>query len=96
MSSIDRANLMDDAFALAKAGYINYEIPLQLISYFKVGQEKDWAPWETLNKYFSRLKDLLYSSEEASRDLKVSPIWRIRNPLFPNQTMFLFSQCLYV
>ncbi|CAB0011770.1 unnamed protein product [Nesidiocoris tenuis] len=74
MSSIDRANLMDDAFALAKAGYINYEIPLQLISYFKVGQEKDWAPWETLNKYFSRLKDLLYSSEEASRDLKLTDL----------------------
>ncbi|KAF6213765.1 hypothetical protein GE061_011487 [Apolygus lucorum] len=70
MSDIDRANLIDDSFALAKAGYVNYKVPLHLISYFKNGKEKDWAPWDTLNKYFSQLRDLLYQSSDASKQLK--------------------------
>lgn len=71
MSSIDRANLIDDSFALAKAGYVHYKIPFNLVSYLENGLDKDYAPWYTALVYYSQLKNLLYVSEDAAKDLKV-------------------------
>ncbi|XP_010639811.1 glutamyl aminopeptidase [Fukomys damarensis] len=43
-SSADRASLIDDAFALAKAQLLNYSEALTLTKY--LGRERDYLPWQ--------------------------------------------------
>uniref|UniRef100_A0A1I7TQP7 Aminopeptidase n=1 Tax=Caenorhabditis tropicalis TaxID=1561998 RepID=A0A1I7TQP7_9PELO len=38
-----RSRLIDDSFSEARAGLLNYSIPLQLVTYLK--NEKDYLPW---------------------------------------------------
>ncbi|CAK1540454.1 unnamed protein product [Leptosia nina] len=53
----DRANLLDDAFALAEAGLLPYDTALNLTAYLTA--EKDFVPWETAAGKFSQLSDRL-------------------------------------
>lgn len=55
--AIDRSNLLFDAFELAEAGYINYDIPLSMALYLK--NENNAVPWETASKAFMSLFRLL-------------------------------------
>ena len=48
MEDLDKANLIDDAFSLAKSGYLPYNVPLSFITYFPVGLEKDYLSWSTM------------------------------------------------
>ncbi|VDO24618.1 unnamed protein product [Onchocerca flexuosa] len=41
---LSRARILDDAFALAEANYISYEIPLNLTQYLSL--EEEFLPWE--------------------------------------------------
>ncbi|XP_003929505.1 glutamyl aminopeptidase [Saimiri boliviensis] len=43
-SSADRASLIDDAFALARAQLLDYKVPLNLTKYLR--REEDFLPWQ--------------------------------------------------
>lgn len=43
-SSADRASFIDDAFALARAGLLDYKVALNLTKYLEM--EKDFLPWQ--------------------------------------------------
>ncbi|NXC51288.1 AMPE aminopeptidase, partial [Penelope pileata] len=42
-SAADRAGILDDAFSLARAGLLNYSVPLELTRYLT--NETDYLPW---------------------------------------------------
>lgn len=46
----DRANLIDDAFTLSRAGLLNASIPLELSLYLI--NERDYVPWATAIEHF--------------------------------------------
>lgn len=50
---LNRVQLLSDAFALAKAGILNYTAPLGLTRYLV--REKSYLPWEAL---FDDLSDM--------------------------------------
>ncbi|CAH1153367.1 unnamed protein product [Phaedon cochleariae] len=60
-NSADRANLIDDAFSLSRAGILNASIALELTMYLK--DERDYAPWATaiehLKSWARRLSESL-------------------------------------
>ncbi|NXC12605.1 AMPE aminopeptidase, partial [Corythaeola cristata] len=45
-SASDRAGILDDAFSLARAGLVNYSVPLELTKYLI--NETDYLPWYRL------------------------------------------------
>ena len=53
LGAMDRASLLNDAFALAEAGRIDYKIPLDMTSYLT--RETHLVPWDTI---YASLKDL--------------------------------------
>ncbi|KAL1123098.1 hypothetical protein AAG570_002186 [Ranatra chinensis] len=55
LNQLDRANLIDDAFLLAQAGYLPYDVPLSLVSYAKGAREKDIVPWLIIARYLLNL-----------------------------------------
>mmetsp|Transcript_31821 Transcript_31821/g.77554 ORF Transcript_31821/g.77554 Transcript_31821/m.77554 type:complete len:1119 (+) Transcript_31821:199-3555(+) len=55
--SIDRAGLMDDAFALAKASHVGLTLPLNLTRYLP--NEREYLPWSAALKGFGWLRTLL-------------------------------------
>ena len=61
LGPMDRASLLNDAFALAEAGHLNYTTPLDMIAY--LAQETHLVPWDTvyssLNKLGVRLRNSL-------------------------------------
>ncbi|XP_014246647.1 glutamyl aminopeptidase-like isoform X2 [Cimex lectularius] len=70
MSPEDRANLIDDAFSLAKSGYLCYGIPFQFISYLKSGKENHWLPWYVVYRHTLNLLLPLRHSGGTSTNLK--------------------------
>lgn len=60
-SIMDRANLVDDAFSLASAGLVTYDIPLNLSRYLH--KERDYAPWAAARGQFGALFNLLYTTD---------------------------------
>ncbi|KAK9505908.1 hypothetical protein O3M35_009875 [Rhynocoris fuscipes] len=61
-SAEDRSNLLDDAFDLAYAGYVDYHIPLQLLNYLKSNKETHFLPWSTCSSHALRLRKILYGT----------------------------------
>lgn len=57
LSSPDRAGLLNDAFSLAGAGLVSYEVPLQLMSY--LAKERDYVPWAAALNGVSYLNRML-------------------------------------
>ncbi|XP_030370508.1 glutamyl aminopeptidase [Scaptodrosophila lebanonensis] len=56
----DRANLLNDAFALADAAQLSYNIALELIAYLP--QERDFVPWYVAAEALKKLQtSLMYS-----------------------------------
>ncbi|KAF7414799.1 hypothetical protein HZH68_003288 [Vespula germanica] len=55
--SVNRAALLDDAFNLARAGYIDYSIPFDLSKYLK--RETDYEPWLAAVNNFMFLNRIL-------------------------------------
>jgi glutamyl aminopeptidase len=58
LSSTDRANLIDDAFALMKIGLLRVDLALKLTLYLENG-ERDYVPWETAIYHFGILDTLM-------------------------------------
>lgn len=64
-SPADRANLIDDAFTLCKAGELNASVPLQLSLYLL--NERDYVPWATALNYLHSWKEKLSESSAYKR-----------------------------
>ncbi|NWY00844.1 AMPE aminopeptidase, partial [Nothoprocta ornata] len=56
-SAADRAGILDDAFSLARAGLVNYSVPLELTKYLI--NEADYLPWHRAISAVSYLADML-------------------------------------
>lgn len=63
--SVNRAALLDDAFNLARAGYIDYSIPFDLSKYLKM--ESDYEPWLAAINNLMFLDRILYGVTNVSR-----------------------------
>ena len=57
LGPMDRASLLNDAFSLAEAGLIRYNIPLDMTAY--LAQETHLVPWDTIYSSLRRLGSLL-------------------------------------
>ncbi|KAG7218728.1 hypothetical protein INR49_019764, partial [Caranx melampygus] len=60
----NRAGLIDDAFNLARAGYLPQGVPLQLIGYLP--EETSFLPWHAASRALYQLDKLLDRTEEYS------------------------------
>ncbi|KAL4641471.1 thyrotropin-releasing hormone-degrading ectoenzyme-like [Arapaima gigas] len=60
----NRAGLIDDAFNLARAGYLPQNIPLEMICYLP--HETEFLPWHAASRALYQLDKLLDRSEEYS------------------------------
>lgn len=58
----NRAGLIDDAFNLARAGYLPQSIPLQLIGYLP--EESSFLPWHAASRVLYQLDKLLDRTDE--------------------------------
>lgn len=72
---LNRAQLIDDAFNLARANKLSYKIPFRLIEYLKV--ETDYIPWMTTMNALSHINRFYVQSEyyghfKASNTLVIS------------------------
>lgn len=57
LSIADRSNLLDDAFNLARAGHLGYDIALDMTLYLE--KEKEYLPWESSASDLSYISDML-------------------------------------
>jgi len=57
ISAINRAQLIDDALNLARAGYLAYETALKITLY--LSKETDYIPWYAAVRAFDYLDDVL-------------------------------------
>ncbi|KAM9312842.1 thyrotropin-releasing hormone-degrading ectoenzyme [Gastrophryne carolinensis] len=64
ISVSNRAGLIDDAFNLARAGYLTQNIPLEIIRY--LSEEKDFLPWHAASRALYPLDKLLDRTEDYS------------------------------
>ncbi|EPQ18868.1 Thyrotropin-releasing hormone-degrading ectoenzyme [Myotis brandtii] len=62
LSVSNRAGLIDDAFSLARAGYLPQSIPLEIIRY--LSEEKDFLPWHAASRALYPLDKLLDRMEK--------------------------------
>ncbi|NWR72530.1 AMPE aminopeptidase, partial [Centropus unirufus] len=56
-SAADRAGILDDAFSLARAGLLDYSVPLNLTKYLT--NERDYLPWHRVISSVTYLADML-------------------------------------
>lgn len=56
LGPMDRASLLNDAFALAEAGHLNYTTPLDMIAY--LAQETHLVPWDTVYSSLNKLSEI--------------------------------------
>ncbi|NXX16101.1 AMPE aminopeptidase, partial [Podargus strigoides] len=56
-SAADRAGILDDAFSLARAGLVNYSVPLGLTRYLT--NETDYLPWHRVISSVTYLANML-------------------------------------
>lgn len=66
---INRAALLDDAFNLARAGYVDYSIPFDLARYLT--RETDYEPWVAAVNNFNFLNHILACSSQVQRLFQV-------------------------
>ena len=64
MNNVDKAGLIDDAFNLARAGYIDYTIPLNLIKF--LDKELNHLPWESAYNGIGYISDMLQTGSSFS------------------------------
>lgn len=63
----DRAHLLNDAFSLADASQLAYDVPLDLTRYLKA--ETEFVPWKVAIAKLSEMKNLLYYTEDYPKFL---------------------------
>uniref|UniRef100_U5EWR8 Aminopeptidase n=1 Tax=Corethrella appendiculata TaxID=1370023 RepID=U5EWR8_9DIPT len=76
--TLNRAQLIDDAFHLAKSNYIDYDTPMSLIKY--LSKEKELAPWVAANANVAFLNRILSGSEQYQTFRKI--ILNLIEPLY--------------
>ncbi|XP_076290084.1 aminopeptidase N isoform X2 [Lasioglossum baleicum] len=76
---VNRASLIDDAFNLAKAGYLDYSIPFNLSSYLI--QELDYEPWLAAVNNFKFLEKMLRSVPEVHQLFR-NHVKRLLDPIY--------------
>ncbi|XP_070160927.1 aminopeptidase N [Polyergus mexicanus] len=65
ISDTNRAQLIDDALNLARAGYLNYDSALQITKY--LNQETDYIPWYAAVRAFDYLDHILQGMENHDK-----------------------------
>lgn len=70
---LNRAQLIDDSFNLARADKLHYSIPLQLSGYLK--NEDDVLPWHSVINGYSYLLERMRRNQTEYTQLKVSIIF---------------------
>jgi len=70
---LSRAQLIDDAFNLARAGQLDYSVALHLSKYLKY--ENNTTPWYSAMNGFSYLLERMPRSDEGYEDFKVCNIY---------------------
>ncbi|XP_026755770.2 aminopeptidase N-like [Galleria mellonella] len=83
---LNRAQIIDDSFNLARNGRLNYLYPFEISKYLV--QEKDYIPWAAANAAFSYL-DIVLSFTEVY-NLYKSYLLNITEPLY-NELGFIAS-----
>lgn len=68
--TINRAQLIDDAMSLSRAGYLSYQTSLDLTKYLV--NEKEYVPWKSAYRSFTYLHQMLIKTAIYDK-LKVSP-----------------------
>ncbi|KAK3089030.1 hypothetical protein FSP39_000261 [Pinctada imbricata] len=68
MENVDKAGLIDDAFNLARGGYIHYEVPLKLTLY--LDQENAHLPWESTYTALDYISDMMETGKSFGQ-------WRV-------------------
>ena len=63
-SPLDRANLLDDALNIARAGQVQYAGVLNMTRYMTA--EVDWEPWHAAKAGLTYISDMLYTSADYS------------------------------
>ena len=58
---MDRAHLINDAFALAESGHVDYSVPLSMTRYLRL--EADYVPWRTAYKALTRVESRIRDTE---------------------------------
>ena len=61
LSAVDRAQLLDDAFSLMKAGHLSETIPLEMSTYLT--KEKSLVVWRTAIHHLASLSELLRETD---------------------------------
>ncbi|XP_054003594.1 aminopeptidase N-like [Hylaeus anthracinus] len=62
---VSRAQLIDDALALARERRLNYTIALTVTKF--LAKEKDYIPWTTAFRHLNFFESVLYSSDKYSK-----------------------------
>lgn len=70
---MDKAGLIDDSFNLARGGYIDYSIPLNLIKFLDT--ELNHLPWESACTGIEYISDMLQTGASFSL-LRVRDLYR--------------------
>lgn len=79
-SIADRANLLNDAFSLAEATQISYEVPLELTKY--LAKETQNVPWSVASAKLSGIRKLLF---QIGNDGKFLVSWVFRTVTVDNR-----------
>jgi len=66
---LNRAQLIDDSFNLAKAGLLNYKIPMNFTDYLE--KEKDIIPWLTVMNSLNYVLNRMRRFKNALEDVEV-------------------------
>ncbi|XP_016914829.2 aminopeptidase N-like [Apis cerana] len=74
---VNRAALIDDAFNLARAGYVNYSIPFNLSKYLV--RETDYEPWVAAANNFKFLNKMLSGEPNVLQAFQDYAIHLLRN-----------------
>lgn len=79
---INRAALLDDAFNLARAGYVDYSIPFDLARYLT--RETEYEPWVAAVNNFNFLNHILAYSPQVQQLFQVSDYFSNATNRFQN------------
>lgn len=83
INAINRAVLLDDAFNLGRAGYVDYTTPFQVATYLV--RETEYVPWVAAVNNFNFLNRVLATSPSVQRLFQVSDCSSACATLFPPQ-----------
>ncbi|KAJ8915223.1 hypothetical protein NQ315_015446 [Exocentrus adspersus] len=80
----DRTHLIEEAFSVAEAGQLSYEIPLELTT--NIVDELDYTPWSVASSKLKGVLSYLSNSESAHADNLKAHIRNLVNTAYENLT----------